>query len=112
MADDRRARFENYIRQTDADQDPDDFLDENKTLLRNLKADADAVEEYNYYKALSNELRFYIFKILQERPMCTCALAQIFDKKDNVINHHLQVLESHGLLRKEKDGYFTIYYPK
>ncbi|MBD3352463.1 MAG: helix-turn-helix domain-containing protein, partial [Candidatus Lokiarchaeota archaeon] len=110
MADDRRERFENYMSHMNKDTDPDDFLAENRKVLEYLKTDEETSEEYNYYKALSNELRFYIFKLLQKKPMCTCALAQIFDKKDNVINHHLQILEIQGLVRKEKEGYYTIYY--
>jgi ArsR family transcriptional regulator len=104
-------RFRNYIEKFFPESNSEDFLTQNLSILQKFQADLDTQREFRYYKALSNELRFHIYKLLQSLPLCTCALARLFGKNENLINHHLKILENEGLIEGEQKGYFTIYRP-
>jgi len=88
------------------------FIRKHRVFIEKLKEDPKFDEEYNIHNALSNKKRFLIYKILEQHPMCTCALAKIFDTTDGAITHHLKILEKAGLIIGKKAGYFTSYYTK
>jgi ArsR family transcriptional regulator len=81
-------------------------------LLEHIKSDSKYQKEFKIYKALGNKLRFFIYKTLENKPMCTCALAKIFNKPDSSISYHLNILQDANLIIGKKQGYFTIYYTK
>ena len=104
-------RFQNFLNTSFPDSDSKDFIKQNKERIKNIKNDAENQREFSYYKALSNEFRFQMYKLLQTIPLCTCALAKLFGKKESVVNHHLKILEAEGLIEGEKQSYFTVYRP-
>lgn len=103
-------RFKNYIQEMEKGTTCTEFLEKNKKLILNIKKDSNAMKEYNTHKALSNIKRYIIFKLLKNKPMCTCAIAKVFEVSDGTITHHLKILEEAGLIIGKKEGYFTRYY--
>lgn len=105
-------RLKNYLDYLNIDITCDDYIDQNRTLINALKTNPQFIEEIKMHNALANNKRFLIIKILQNKPMCTCALAKIFGTTDGAITHHLKILENAGLIIGEKKGYFTVYHSK
>lgn len=104
-------RFQNFLEKFFPTTDSNEFLSQNLALIEKIQGDSEYQREFRYYKALSHELRFQIYKLLEILPLCTCALAKLFGKNENLINHHLKVLETEGLVLGEQKGYFTVYRP-
>jgi len=105
-------RFKNYIRDIEPSTSCTAFLDKYRERVNFLKSDPNALMELKINKALSNSKRYIILKLLEHNPMCTCALARVFDVSDGTITHHLKILEEAGLIIGKKDGYYTRYYTK
>lgn len=105
-------RFRNYINEIELGMSCKDFLEENKNLLKKIWNDIKVKREFEIFNALGHELRYKIFKILEKKPMCVCALARVFEKSDSTITYHLNILQNAGLIIGTKKGYFTIYYTK
>jgi len=105
-------RFQNYINEVELEVSCEKFLEVNKNILESIKNSQKYQKEFDIYNALGNELRFLIYKILENKPMCVCALARIFGKPDSSITYHLKILQEADLIIGKKQGYFTIYYTK
>jgi ArsR family transcriptional regulator len=105
-------RLKNYIDTLENGTTCNDFLEHNKSIIEKIENDPDFNKQLKIHNALSNNKRFLIIKILEEKPMCTCALAKLFDTTDGAITHHLKILEEAGLIIGKKQGYYTIYYTK
>lgn len=103
-------RFEKYIQEVEKNTTCEQFLEENKKFTSQIKNNKRSMGDWKIHKALSNIKRFMIYKLLERRPMCTCALAKIFSVSDGTITHHLKILEKAGLIMGKKEGYFTRYY--
>lgn len=105
-------RFENYINEVESGTTCEDFLDDGKQLLENIRTNTKAQKEFKIYKALGHKLRYHIYKMLERKPMCTCALAKLFQKPDSSITYHLKILQDANLIIGQKQGYFTVYYAR
>lgn len=103
-------RFKKYIQEIENGTSCGEFLDEYTQLLSELRNDNEFKKELKIHNALSNSKRYFMYKLLREKPMCTCALARLFDLSDGTITHHLKILEGAGLVIGKKEGYFTRYY--
>ena len=105
-------RFKNYINELEPETTCEAFLNQNQEILKKIKSNKKFKREFEVYNALGHELRYMIYKILQNKPMCVCALAQVFEKSDSTIAYHLNILQDAALIIGKKKGYFTIYYSK
>lgn len=108
----KKSCFLNYIDDIEKDTTSERFLSKYKEILANLENNPEIEKDLKIYIALSNKIRFLIFKLIEIHPMCTCALAKIFGKNDATITHHLKKLDNAGLISGKKQGYYTIYYSK
>ncbi|MBN1330105.1 MAG: winged helix-turn-helix transcriptional regulator [Candidatus Heimdallarchaeota archaeon] len=88
------------------------YLQEANNLIKEIQAQEAFMMELKHYSALGNEIRYTILKLLEQKPLCTCVLAKLFDLKEATISHHLKILESAGLLIGIKKGPFIIYHTK
>ncbi len=61
------------------------------------------------FKALSNETRLEIIKLLSERPLCVNALVNKTGISQPAMSQHLKVLENAGLVVGIKKGYWVHY---
>ncbi len=60
-------------------------------------------------KALSDETRFKLLKLLLERSYCVRALARLLNVSEATVSQHLKVLKDADLVVGKKTGYFMHY---
>lgn len=63
----------------------------------------------NIFKALSDETRLRVLKLLQERELCVCELIQVLDMSQPRISRHLSVLKNAGLVDDRREGKWVYY---
>lgn len=62
-------------------------------------------------KAIAEENRFQIIKLLSEKPMCVCEIEAELKIPQNLVSHHLSVLKKTGLVedcRCGKNNYYSL----
>jgi len=63
----------------------------------------------DFFRALSDETRQSILKMLERGQMCVCEIVKAFDVSQPTISHHLDILKRVGLIESERKGQ-NIYY--
>jgi len=66
-------------------------------------------EAIQLFKSLSDATRLQIVKTLYEEPMYVELLAQRLERTPSTISFHLKKLEEAGLVKAEKEQYYTVY---
>jgi len=61
------------------------------------------------FKALSDETRIRILRILLKRECCVCEVMQALDISESRASRNLKILYEAGLLNLKKDGLWTLY---
>jgi len=60
-------------------------------------------------KALSDETRLRIMKILLERESCVCEIMQALDISQTRASRNLGILQDVGFLKSRRDGLWVVY---
>ncbi len=68
-----------------------------------------AIKESRLFKALSDDSRIRILKLLMIRRMCVCEIMAALDMTQPTASHHLGLLEKQGLLERRKEGKWAYY---
>jgi ArsR family transcriptional regulator len=63
----------------------------------------------NIFKALSDDTRLRVIKLLQERELCVCELMQVLEMSQPRISRHLSVLKNAGLVNDRREGKWIHY---
>ena len=63
----------------------------------------------NIFKALSDDTRLRVIKLLQERELCVCELMQVLDMSQPRISRHMGVLKNVGLVEDRREGKWVHY---
>ncbi|HDQ05552.1 MAG TPA: ArsR family transcriptional regulator [Candidatus Bathyarchaeota archaeon] len=63
-----------------------------------------AKKQKKFFKALSDENRLRIVKLLRVKEMCICELMICLDMSQPNLSHHIQVLENAGIVNRIKKG--------
>ncbi len=63
----------------------------------------------NLFKALSDETRLRIIKLLEHGELCVCDIVAALDMIQPKVSFHLGVLKEAGLLKDRKQGRWTHY---
>ncbi len=63
----------------------------------------------NLYKALSDETRLKILKLLEKGELCVCDLVAAFNTVQPKISFHLAILKEAGLIKDRKEGKWSYY---
>jgi len=81
-----------------------------------LKQIADEVAEVKasdkqgrFLKALADETRLRILKLLEVREMCVCEIMVALGLTQPTASHHLGILENVGLVKDRKEGKWVFY---
>ena len=64
----------------------------------------------NVFKALGDESRLRILKLLEKKSHCVCELTFVLGSSQPTISGHLKVLREAGLVDYEKDGTWVNYH--
>ncbi|MFQ6057563.1 MAG: ArsR/SmtB family transcription factor [Anaerolineae bacterium] len=62
-----------------------------------------------FCKALADETRQEILRMLQEREMYVSDIVEALDKEQPTISHHLNVLKRAGLVKSRREGKYICY---
>jgi ArsR family transcriptional regulator len=63
----------------------------------------------NFFKALGDETRLSIVKLLIGRELCVCDIIDAFDMSQPAISHHLKILKYAGIVNDTRDGKWIYY---
>jgi ArsR family transcriptional regulator len=61
------------------------------------------------FKALSDETRLRILKMLETRPLCVCEIQYVLKGSQPNVSHHLKTLSEAGLVDFQRDGLWIVY---
>lgn len=61
-------------------------------------------KQSKFFKALSDEKRLRILKLLRVKEMCVCELMIALDMTQPNLSHHLRTLENEGIVSRIKRG--------
>ena len=61
------------------------------------------------FKALSNEIRIRILKVLLERECCVCEVMQALNISKSRVSRNLGTLEDAGFIKSNRDGPWIVY---
>ncbi len=61
------------------------------------------------FKALSDETRIRILKLLEKRELCVCELTEILGSAQSTVSRHLRILKDAGLVDDMRDGLWVNY---
>lgn len=61
------------------------------------------------FKALSDETRLRILRLLSERELCVCDIADTLEMTQPNISFHLGILKESGLIKDRKNGRWSHY---
>lgn len=68
-----------------------------------------ANKQSKLFKALADETRLRILKLLQLREMCVCEVMVALGLTQPTASHHLGILENAGLVKDRKEGKWVFY---
>ena len=73
-------------------------------------ADTEAADRQSrFFKALADETRLRILRLLEVREMCVCEVMVALDLTQPTASHHLGILENAGLVKDRKEGKWVFY---
>ncbi len=61
------------------------------------------------FKALSDETRIRLLKLLQQRELCVCELMQVLDMTQPRVSRNLGILKDAGLVKSRREGLWVHY---
>ena len=82
----------------------DEYRIELLQLTENVAEAETAKRNSKFFKALSDEKRLRIVKLLTVKEMCICELMICLDMTQPNLSHHIQILENVGIVNRTKKG--------
>lgn len=61
------------------------------------------------FKALGDDIRLEIVRMLIDKELCVCDILAAFDKSQPAISHHLKILKQSGIVVDNRDGKWVYY---
>ena len=85
------------------------YADELRRVAEDV-ADTETVHKLSrFFKALADDTRLRILKLLEVREMCVCEVMIALDLTQPTASHHLGILENAGLVKGRKEGKWVFY---
>ena len=72
-------------------------------------ADESVAGPVQVHKALADERRVRILRLLRESELCVCDLVEIFDLEYSKLSYHLKQLREAGLVETDREGNYVTY---
>ena len=103
-------RLKNLIKTNICQAENVDKYREELILLAQEIADVKKAKiQSKFFKALSDEKRIRILKLITVREMCVCELMIALDVTQPNLSHHLGILENQGFVNRRKEGKWAYY---
>ena len=83
---------------------PEEYCKELLELTENVADTKTAKKQSKFFKALADEKRIRIIKLLMNKEMCICELMVCLDMTQPNLSHHIQLLENEGIVKRKKKG--------
>lgn len=90
-------------------EDASEYASELKQLAAAVIKKDSVKKSSTFFKALADETRIKILKLLEVREMCVCELMVALDLTQPTASHHLGLLENVGLVGSRKEGKWVFY---
>jgi ArsR family transcriptional regulator len=98
-------RLQRFVESNVCNADNADIhIEELKETARDLMQRTGVREKSKFFKALSDEKRLGIVKLLSIRDMCICELMIALDVSQSNLSHHVKILENAGIIDRIKKG--------
>ena len=63
----------------------------------------------SFFRALADETRWRIVRLVMNRALCVCELADILGMPQSSVSSHVQIIRKAGLLESERCGKWTYF---
>ena len=83
---------------------PEEYCKELLDLSETVADTQTAKKQSKFFKALADEKRVKIVKLLMNKEMCICELMICLDMTQPNLSHHIQLLENQGIVKRKKKG--------
>jgi len=90
-------------------EDASKYAGELKQLVEQVADKNAARKRSNFFKALADETRLRILRLLEVREMCVCEIMVALDLTQPTASHHLGILGNAGLVNDRKEGKWVFY---
>jgi len=90
-------------------EDLEDYAKRLRKLANQLAAPDFLRRKSRLLKALANETRLKMLKLLSVREMCVCELTVALDLTQPTASHHLNILQNVELVKDRKEGKWVFY---
>jgi len=90
-------------------EDLEDYASRLVKLAEQLVAPDFLRKKSRLLKALANETRLKMLRLLSIREMCVCELTVALDLTQPTASHHLNILQNVELVKDRKDGKWVFY---
>lgn len=90
-------------------EDALEYADELKQLADRVANVETAKRQRRFFKALADDTRLRILRLLEVREMCVCEIMVALNLTQPTASHHLGLLENVGLVNDRKEGKWVFY---
>ena len=90
-------------------EDVSQYTEELKQLAEKIADRSSAQKRSRFFKALADETRLRILRLLEVREMCVCEVMVALGLTQPTASHHLGLLENAGLVKDRKEGKWVFY---
>lgn len=66
-------------------------------------------ESVEFFRSLADETRWRIVRLVMDRALCVCELADILEMPQSSVSSHVQIIRRAGLLESETCGKWTYF---
>jgi ArsR family transcriptional regulator len=91
-------------------RDISEYVVKLREITRNIVRTKENIRKHSrFFKALADDTRLIILKLLEFREMCVCEVMAAMDLTQPTASHHLGILENAGLIKSRKEGKWVFY---
>jgi len=90
-------------------EDTEGYAAKLRQLAHRLATPAFLDKQSRLLKALANDTRLKMLRLLSLKEMCVCELTVALELTQPTASHHLNILQNVGLIRHRKEGKWVFY---
>ena len=90
-------------------EDASKYAKELRDLANRMASKESAKKQSRFFKALADQNRVRILRLLMLREMCVCEIMVALNLTQPTASHHLGILEREGIVKRRKEGKWVFY---